>query len=138
MKKIFIKISLINLFIFSIIILASCNNNECKCSNNNNDTTNIIQLNIQNYTKYITITKQTNYGDYSTITYWNFSGSSNIIYNDVIISYSYGSSDSTSTCELTIYGTGQIVGFSQSGMHSFTATIINVTGSVELLYNKQS
>lgn len=134
MKKIFIKISFINLFIFSIIILASCNN-ECKCSNNN-DKTNIIQLNIQNYTKYITITKQTNYGDYSTITYWNFSGSSNIIYNDVIISYSYGSSDSTSTCELTIYGTGQIVGFSQSGMHSSTATIINVTGSVELFYNK--
>lgn len=137
MKKIFIKISLINLFIFSIIILTSCNNNECKCSNNNNnDTTNIIQLNIQNYIKYITITKQTNYGDYSTITYWNFSGSSNIIYNDVIISYSYGSNDSTNTCELTIYGTGQIVGFSQSGMHSSTATITNVTGSVELLYNK--
>ena len=131
---------------FSILLLMLCCLYFSSCSNTNSDYSstksskgnytisnkNIVQLNINNYTKYISVTKETTYTDCSGTTYWNFSGSSNIIYNDVVISYT-NKSGSTQTCELTAFGSGQIVGSWYSGLNSGSSTITDVTGSVEII-----
>ncbi len=96
---------------------------------NFNETT--IQLNLENYTKYLSISEQSNFGDIRGVTYWNFSGSSSITYNNVVISYTNYSSD-VKTCELTIFGAGQIIGYWYSGLHKGSTTITNVSGSVTM------
>lgn len=127
MRKIIKTVSLI-FVLTSFITLVSCD----KPNVTSSSTKEIIELNLNNYTDYIAITKQSNYTDWSSTTYWNFSGSSNFNYKNVVIYYKYSSSDEEKTCELTAFGSGQITGYWQSGIHSGTATITGVTGTVEL------
>lgn len=128
----------LKLFALAFVLVGAFNLTSCSSNSNSNTiekestkSNTVIQLNMDNWKKYILLSEEIVVYSTSTATYWCFSGSPNIIYNDVVIYYQFEST--TYTYELTVFGGGQInVSSSRYGSTSYTIT--NVTGSIELLY----
>ena len=125
----FSKLMTAFLLLISCCILVGCGSSIDEDSKKDENVT--VQLNLNNYHDYIAITKTCSMNDYSSTTYWNFSGSSNITYNNVVVSYTETYSTETKKCELTIFGSGQIVGSWYSGSRSGESTIVDVSGSIQ-------
>lgn len=91
-----------------------------------------IALTMSNYSDYIATYSYVVYATYSGSTYWNFYGSTLCKFYEPVIHYSF--QDKEETCKLTISGCGQMLAISWSTGYSYSATITDVTGYVQVLY----